>query len=214
MSKINPTSIVLDTDDVILDFKNGFHIQAQLTLQKELIELNQNYSMSERYGITKKEEALVWQALDNGGWANLPLLPGADKAIHTLQEMGMKVHIITCIDPKNEKYRMENFEKYNIKPDTIDCAGAGTFSKTPYIQKYMPIGLVDDRLQHINENLFVPHRVWVELKDDQVGMSAEHATFRANSLAHFVESCKAQLSADILDLSMPHSSFKTKLKVA
>lgn len=214
MSPVNPYSIVLDTDDVILDFKNGFRIQAELTLQKKLVELNTNYSMSERYGITKKEEALVWKALDDGGWGRLPLIEGADTAIKELQEMGMKIHIITCIDPKNEKYRMENFERYDIRPDTIDCAGAGTFSKTPFIQKYMPISVVDDRLQHVNENLFVPHRVWVDLKDDQVGMPTDNVTFRANSLAHYVTECRAQLSAEILNRSVHIQKNIAKLKVA
>ena len=192
MNTINPLSIILDTDGVILDFDKGYISAGQYLFDKEIKEVKKSWSLTEKYNLTVEEDNKIWDYFAKGGWKNLPLIPGADEAFHELKSLGFSIHVVTGIRPEHSDMRLQNFSKYDLTPDSIDCVGHGSSSKTFAIQKYKPIALVDDRLQHINENLYVPNRCWIDLNDEQKEnkLCTKNATFISATLKHFVDECK------------------------
>lgn len=189
LSKLNLDVIVLDVDGVLLDFNGGFKKTAQNILGKEIFDVKRSYSLKERYALTEKEHKVVWTEMDKRGLGELPMLPNADIAFNMIKEAGFKIHLVTGIWEESKGLRLENLAAYNMYPDGIDCIGDGITRKDSFIQKVKPIAFVDDRLQHINDNLAVPIRCWIDHNEDQFGLTEEHVTYKTDNVFKWARSC-------------------------
>ena len=179
---------VLDVDGVCLNFDAGFREVAESVLGRKLNNHTEEYDLAKKYELTKKEHDFVWREMENhfAGWAGLPLMNGADKAFQFLQSTGLKIHLVTGIEECLSGLRLHNLRDHGMIADSITCVGNGTSSKMNYIKELDPVLFVDDRLQHINEAVFVPNRVWVNLHQDQFGLQKDPSTIEVPSMNDWV----------------------------
>lgn len=184
---INERAIVLDVDGVLLSFDDGYLNVARKIIGSHVIKASNEYALTKRYNITDEQNQKVWDALNNGEMGNLPMYKGADIAFKKLQDAGYDIHLVTGIWEESKDMRLENLSRFGMIPKTIDCVGTGRSKKDLTIAQYSPKYFVDDRLEHINDALFVPNRVWVDLNDQQFGLTPNNVTFTTSSFANWVE---------------------------
>lgn len=184
---INERAIVLDVDGVLLSFDDGYINVARKIIGSHVIKASNEYALTKRYNITDEQNQKVWDALNNGEMGNLPMYKGADIAFKKLQDAGYDIHLVTGIWEESKDMRLENLSRFGMIPKTIDCVGTGRSKKDLAIAQYSPKYFVDDRLEHINDALFVPNRVWVDLNDQQFGLTPNNVTFTTSSFANWVE---------------------------
>lgn len=200
--KINKYSIALDVDGVLLDFEKGFRNAIKIVTGKDLINTSNNYPLKQRYSnLSDNEHIAVWQYLDKEGLANFPIYEGVDIAFNRLKETGYEIHLVTGIWESSKEMRLENLKKYNMIPHTIDCVGTGISDKDIALRKHNPFYFVDDRIQHLESAPFIPNRIWIDLKDDQMGFepTTEYKTYST-----FVEFFKDNESELLLGNNKPH----------
>lgn len=186
-TRVNPRAIVLDVDGVLLDFDGGILTLGQRVLGRPLVPQTRHFPLGQRYGLTREDDRRVWDALADGGFRHLPLLPGADEAVRRLRAAGMTLHLVTGIDPSHASDRLANLRDHGIEVDSIDCVGFGLSRKDAVIARHAPVAFVDDRLNHLHDVPFVPHRVWIDHGDEQYGIPHQAATHRATRLLDWVE---------------------------
>lgn len=165
-------AIIFDVDCVLLDFYSGFAKIASNALHREVKQQKIAYDLLERYSMDKDELSYVFKVMHKK-FDNVPLLEGADIAFKMFKEEGFKTHIITAIPEECMEMRLKNLGLYNMLPDTIDCVGNN--SKYDAISKYNALAFVDDRIQNLSEvKNIVPHRIWINNGDDQLGYNDKH----------------------------------------
>lgn len=168
--KINKNSISLDVDGVLLDFEKGFRNAIKIVTGKDLINTSNHYPLKQRYSnLSDNEHIAVWEYLDQGGLADFPIYKGVDIVFNRLKHAGYEIHLVTGIWESSKDMRLDNLKKYNMIPDTIDCVGTGISDKDLALRKYNSNYFVDDRIQHLESAPFIPNRIWIDLKDDQMG---------------------------------------------
>lgn len=165
-------AIIFDVDCVLLDFYSGFAKIASNALHKEVTQQKIAYDLLDRYSITKDELSYIFKVMHKK-FDNVPLLEDADKAFKMFKDENYKIHIITAIPEECMEMRLKNLGLYDMLPDTIDCVGNN--SKYDAIRKYNAQAFVDDRIQNLSEvKNVVPHRIWINNGDDQVGYEDKH----------------------------------------
>lgn len=189
ITRVNPYCAVLDCDGVILDFDLCFHAVANDVLGFRVEKVSNSYDLSARYGLTKDQRARVWDALDDHplGWGGMSPFPGAIEAAKKLKAQGLEIHVVTGIEPCHAQRRIANLLAHDLAIDGIECVGHGKVSKSVHIQRLAPIMYVEDRLHLLKEVDFVPHRAWVDLKDEQDDPHLTSPIVQVNSLAHWVD---------------------------
>lgn len=186
-ARVNPRTIVLDVDGVLLDFDAGMRTLGQRVLGRPLVPITRHFPLGQRYGLTQEEDRQMWGALVQDGFRHLPMLPGADEAVRRLQDAGMAIHLVTGIAPTLASARLANLRDHGITVDGIVCVGHGLSRKDDALAQLAPIAFVDDRLNHLADAPFVPHRVWIDHGDEQYGQAASVATHRTTRLLDWVE---------------------------
>ena len=193
-------AIILDVDCVIFDFYAGFKKSAMEVLKRDIEELKISYTLSERFNINKEDVSPIFEHLMNIGYADLPLLEGADIAFNKLKEEGYKIHIVTGIPESCKELRLNNFYKYGLYPDTIDCVGGGKSQKDLIVREYNPVAIADDRIQHLEQSSFVPQKIWINNGDNQGDYlkNEKNVTYETTSLLDWVENSDLILKRDSL----------------
>jgi len=186
MQEYNEKAVVLDVDGVLFDFDSGFAEMASFLYDRKISRLSNRYDLSKRFGLTEKEFKTTWQAMMNGGFASLPALPGAIESFEKLKSWGYSIHLVTGIPDEIKDMRLDNFRMHGIFPDTIDCVGSGTSKKDDKIAQYKPVLYADDRLIHLLDAHFVPHRVFIDRKDEQEHTCTKHVDYTVDELCDFI----------------------------
>lgn len=186
--RVRRDEAAVDCDGVALNFDTGFAAVAADTLGRPMVRRSNAYEMGPRYGLTRPELDRVWAAMDDHpqGWAGLAPLPGAREALEALRAAGLKLHMVTGIDPRLEQRRWDNLEAHGIRVDSMTCVGMGHASKRSALEALAPVMFVDDRLHLVEESPFIPDRVWVDHGDEQTGHVVHEEIIRVESLAQWV----------------------------
>lgn len=162
--------VAVDCDQVVLCFISPFEKIGSFLLKHPLVPLNNSYNLSERYNITENDVTSIFEVMEKHpeGARAFPALDGAIDALKTLQNDGVKIHMVTAVRPSWHDARMENLENHGIKLDGLFCVGVGQ-SKVDVVKKINPFGFVDDRLSVLAPLDFVPNRIWIDHGDCQSG---------------------------------------------
>lgn len=162
--------IAVDCDQVVLCFISPFERIGSELLGRPLKSLNNSYSLADRYNITENDVTSIFEAMEKHpqGARAFPALDGSIEALKTLQNNGLKLHMVTAVRPSWHDARLENMENHGIKLDGLFCVGVSQ-SKVDVVRKLNPFGFVDDRLPVLNPLDFVLNRIWIDHGDCQSG---------------------------------------------
>ena len=194
--RINENRAVFDCDGVVMDFNLGFSRVATDVLGRSASKLCNSYDLSTRYGLTTPEFDRAWSALDDHphGWRGFEPLPGAAEAIRKFKSEGYEVVVVTGIEERLAESRLANFLFHDLHIDGIECVGHGRASKAANLTRLAPVMYVEDRLHLLYECPFVPHRGWVDHKDEQAGHEWNDSVVRVSSLAEWAEHWQTNVS--------------------
>lgn len=178
----------LDADGVTFNCDKSFADVGSVVVGRPLIPLNNEYDLTKRYNVTEKEMHDTFDAMMHHelGWKGMELLPGAKDAFLSLQER-YEIHIVTAIPEQLKLLREESYAVHGMFPTHIHCVGHHTASKVHVLKELNPVGFVDDRLKHLYEAPFIPHRAWVDHGDSQDGLVVDDTLYHTKSLKQFVD---------------------------
>ena len=219
-------TIVLDTDGVLLNFKEGFLKAATEVLKKEIIQKKDEhqldyYDLATKLGTTEKK---VYEILDymqtSRMYANLKPLPMVKEALQKIKENNYFIHVVTAIPSNIEQMRMDNFQNYlDFVPDAITCVGMGE-SKKEAIERIQPDIYVEDRIDYLASTPFVHHLVWIDQKESQTDKDSL-VDVHVSSLFEWTEKYMPKVTEDLnkfynenmpLQISMKLENFSRKYK--
>lgn len=190
----------MDADGVFFDFDASWEaVVARVTGAPISITPNV-WPLDEKYSITPEELAECWRQFNEGGeWSLMPSIAGAPEWLNAVLDRGIRVSIVTSIDPLFAEQRRQAFRSAGVDPDRIElhCAGLGS-SKLDIFRRLKPRLHIDDHGKHLTEaeSAGVPVRVLLQgfMQDHP------HATHRVASLAN--------LCLDMLDIHTRQAMFR------
>jgi len=158
--------IALDADGVLLDLNEAWRAQACDILNRPVSLRHQAFEMTRRYGISAKEEELVWQSFH---WSDFPTIDGAAEGVEQLHALGREIHVITAIAREHRDLRLDNLSHLNIPAENIHCTGFNQ-SKSHVLQTLRAHVYVDDRPEYVLESIQtgVGHTLYFDHQYDDI----------------------------------------------
>ena len=216
MSFLKKENIVLDIDDVLLDFIGSLqHIVKDISGIKYEIDINgkvvvpnpESWDFGIHFGLdNKKSKEIKEQIFTYGTESNKKLYSklkakiGAKELLSNIVSNDIyNIHFVTAIQKENKQDRIENLINefsgiFNQKNHIVHCVGYDV-SKTDVIQDLSPKYMVDDRLlnvvdciEHVKDKFF-----WLD-----VGYKELNHTFNLKKLK---ENNKFQEVFNLFDVS-------------
>ncbi len=149
--------IVLDVDDVLLDFNSHIHQLASdisgLNYNETKNKIGREHNLQTRFSLSDNQLKELW---DNVAWDNLPINYGADKFLDYIVKNNFEIKYVTAIPSNFINERFKNLHKHfgniikNIKKEDIYCVGQSG-NKRESVKSINPDFYIDDTLTHINE---------------------------------------------------------------
>ena len=179
--------IALDVDNVILNFDAHWIACAEETLQRPILQLNDTYSLSSRFGTTADETALIWRNFDANWMATIPAYPTSAKMIADLRELGASLWAVSSVHTSSYEERCESLRGL-IPADRIICIGSPDThpSKAPVLQEIGAQALLDDLPIHVKDaQAVIEYPVLLDQHYD--GFDASDITYTVQTHEEFVE---------------------------
>jgi phosphoglycolate phosphatase-like HAD superfamily hydrolase len=147
----DPNLIVLDCDDVMVDYNKHWATMYKRYFNQELNVANHKaYYASEYWGVDwtgrKAEEKEFYDHFTVHGWRDMDALEGAIEATHILKDYGYKIIVVTRMPASGEAARTANLKDLGFKFDAVIGTGHTNDHnpKKPYIEVLKPKYFVDD----------------------------------------------------------------------
>ena len=107
-----PTVVVLDVDNVVLDFSTQWEIACEEFLNRKVTVKKFVYPLHLRYGLTPQEFQGVWDYFHNAGhWERISERAEAIRHINLMHYNGIVVHLVSAASNKLVESRRRNLTK-------------------------------------------------------------------------------------------------------
>lgn len=190
--------IVLDTDGVLVDFVQKFHMIGQEILQRELPIIKNRYDIIHKFNITRDEENLIWSEIDKKKhWDKFEPLEGVQSAVEEIKRHNFEIYIVTGIKEDYKEERLKNLANLGIVPQDIHCVGDGRSRKDFAINAINPDVFVDDRLEHLHMVPDVYHLVWIDHGEEQHPIKDKRVDVQVKSLKEWVDNHLEEVAIDL-----------------
>lgn len=151
----SPGDLIVDCDDVLLDWAEGFRLYCRNRLDRDLDPAGpDSWDMRRWIGISCKEEAkrLItdFNAGDGGYFSRLPAFPDAKRALARIHSSGRSIHVVTSCssDPIVVAQRTENLRSsFGDIFDEVFCLDLG-IDKATVLRRFHPGIWVEDNLDN------------------------------------------------------------------
>lgn len=205
--------IILDVDGVLLNFIERFTEVVQETVKRELIINEVEYNLTKRFGITEKEEELVWQNFaKTGSWEKLEPLHGVIEAVNKINALNYDVYIVTAIEGLFVEQRRANLENIGLNPVEIYCAGYNK-SKKDFFELINPDIIVDDRLENLHVAPECFHLVWIQDKVEQHNIKEDgRVDVSVSSLKEWVDNHLPEVDKELENYYNKNKPLQRKLR--
>lgn len=159
-----PALVLLDCDDVLLDFLQGFKaFLAQQGLHPDPAGPG-CFDMSPWLGLDRRETARLIRRFNDGaqtGFAALPPIPGAVEGVRALRAAGCRLRVISAFSDCEAALarRMENLIRH-FGPDAFEAIDAAPLggSKVEILRRHPASPYVDDLLANVMDAARLAHR--------------------------------------------------------
>lgn len=180
--------IALDVDGVLLNFEKAYHDLA-VEIMGDKINFNPyHYQLHEFLGLTKEENEVIWSEFNARKLVrNFELLPGVEQGIKNIVDAGFEIYIVSAIDPIDTDDRTYNLQQLGIHAKEVHCVGGNHSSKHHHIAQIDPHVFIDDRIDHLQRSLHVPHLVWIDRNQIQYPISEDQPHATTPSLLEWTE---------------------------
>lgn len=152
---MNPLLIALDADGVLLDYNRQFGIVWERHFQEPLVCAEPRaYHARNYWGITPPDEGhAFWDFFDQGGWHDMPAMPGALEACHRLAGAGHTLVCVSSMPSHRQPERLTNLRALGFPIEEVIATGRTADRtanpKLAAIQALRPAWFVDDSLRKL-----------------------------------------------------------------
>jgi len=157
--------VAVDLDGVLLDFEKAFRQCAEWTLRRSIPEPCDDYALSDRFGLSVRETAKVWDAFHRGNWwERVPLYGDAWDVIEELEGLGCSLWAITNVDSQHLNARAVSLQGM-IPSGRIITLGheAAPAQRANVLRDLRATAFLDDRSDNTNAAvLHVPTTVLLD----------------------------------------------------
>jgi hypothetical protein len=164
MKFISPNDLIaVDADNVFFDFNSPWEAVVRRVTGRPLDITPGIWALEGKYNLTQDELAECWRQFNEGEeWGRMEAFPGAADWMNAALDAGIRVAVVTSINPAFIDLRREAYRKAGVDPArlAIHCAGAES-SKLDIFRKIKPLLHIDDHGKHLGEAMEagVPVRV-------------------------------------------------------
>ena len=154
--------LLVDVDDTLLGWADGFKVFAEKELGKNLIGKPDQYCMSNWLGINKTEILNLIQDFNNNheDFGNLKPILKAEIYLPKFKEGGYEIVAVTASSDKHKSIERRKNNLYNVFGkifSDIHCV-ANAEDKKKHLQKYPPSIFVEDKIFNAEMGLEFNHK--------------------------------------------------------
>jgi len=157
-------TVALDLDGVLLDFEAAWKTCAAWTLRRPVERITDDYALEDRFGLSRREVAKVWDAFHQGNWwERVHPYPEAWDLIDHLSGLGASVWAVTNVDARHLHARALSLEGM-IPESRIITLGAKAMpeDRVAILRDLRAKAFLDDRLDNVHAALpYVPICSWI-----------------------------------------------------
>ena len=144
--------VVVDLDEVLLDFQQAWRDCARMVLQKEMVRQSDAYLLSSRYGLTEPETLRVWEVFhEDAWWERVPPQPDVWDFIAEMDRVGVSLWAVTNVDPQWGYARALSLGGA-IPEGRIVCLGAQATAadRAEVLRRLRATAFLDDLPENVN----------------------------------------------------------------
>jgi len=158
MIHANNPIVALDVDGVLGDFESHWADCAREFLGRPMVRVNEQHSLSARYGLTRQEVDAVWRVFHGDAhgsrWGTPPLYDHAQDLVYALEDLGCQVWAVTSIDPRHLPARTKSLAGL-VPAERVVCVGhaAPAHEKADVLHHLGAVAFLDDHPANANAAL-------------------------------------------------------------
>ena len=157
--------VVLDLDEVLLDFGSAWQQCAERTLCRPVQAITDDYALENRFGLSLREVSKVWDVFHKENyWERVSLYENAWDLVESLEGMGCSLWAVTNVDSRHLNARVVSLQGM-IPSGRIVTLGqeATAMDRLRVLRDLRAIAFLDDRPDNVNAAVgHVPNPVLID----------------------------------------------------